>query len=325
SGHTSMSLILYGFLAILLARELSRTWRWGLLSSVVLISFVIGFSRLYLGAHWLSDVLAGYFMGASWTALTGIAYLKRAGGPIPRRLLGVTVILVLVVAGGWHVFQRHATDMRLYAPRHDQKTIALSSWQDHAWRELPARRIDLGGECEQPLTVQWAGSPAGLDRFLAKKGWQQPPSLGLKTLFGLFSPSTPLEQLPVLPRLHDGRTERLCLVHPDQDRRLVLRLWPTDVSLAAQDTPLLVGIIAEQRRWSIAGLITMARDEGGYDRPLNLLEKTLSQEFTVKRVQRPDHDLSSEPGPQRPLWQGEVLLIWEKGLLPGRKVLAHGG
>jgi membrane-associated phospholipid phosphatase len=48
SGHTTMSVVLYGFLAILLARGLSGALRWGLFVSVFLISFIIAISRLHL-------------------------------------------------------------------------------------------------------------------------------------------------------------------------------------------------------------------------------------------------------------------------------------
>jgi len=312
SGHTTMSVILYGFLAILLARELSGAWRWGLFSSVVLISFIIGLSRLYLGAHWLSDVLGGYFIGASWAALMGISYLKGADKPIPRRLLGLTAVLVIVIAGGWHVTQRHEKDLTLYAPQQNVQSMSLSSWQTDGWRGLPAWRIDMEGEPEQPLTVQWAGSPSELARFLISKGWQRPLSLSLKSFFGMFSPDTPVEQLPVLPRLHDGRTERLSLVRMDQDRYLVLRLWSTDVKIKGNDTPLFVGTIEEQRRRGLAGLITAARDTGEYDRPLDSLEQVLGDRSTVKSVSRKSNEIQVSREHRRLHWRGKVLLVWER-------------
>jgi membrane-associated phospholipid phosphatase len=143
SGHTTMSVILYGFFAILIARRLAGAWRWGLFSSVMLIAFVIGISRLYLGAHWLSDVLGGYFIGMSWAALMGIAYLKWPDAKIPRRLLGLVAILVILIAGGWHVIRRHEKDLAFYARRYNVRTMLVSDWQSAGWRDLPVWRIDI--------------------------------------------------------------------------------------------------------------------------------------------------------------------------------------
>jgi len=313
SGHTTMSVVLYGFLAILMVRRVAGTWRWGLFSGVVLIAFVIGFSRLYLGAHWLSDLLGGYFIGASWTALMGIAYLRGADQPIPRRWLGLTVVLTIVLGGGWHVTQRHEKDLALYAPRHHEKTIALSSWETDGWRDLPAWRIDMEGEPEQPLTVQWAGSPAEMARFLMSKGWSRPLSLSLGDFFRMFSPTTPVEQLPVLPRLHDGRIESLCLFHMDQDRRLVLRLWSTHFRIGGNGVPLLVGTIEEQRPRSLVSLITLARDTGNYEHPLDLLEQTLRERFAVREMRRTDLEAQVDHEHQGSQWRGRVLLAWTGG------------
>lgn len=311
SGHTTMSVVLYGFLAILLARKLSGAWRWGLFSGVLFISFVIGFSRLYLGAHWLSDVLGGYFIGTSWTAFMGIAWLKAADEKVPNRLLLLTIIPVIAIAGSWHVSQRHEKDMAFYAPRHEEKTMALPLWQAGGWRDLPAWRIDMEGELEQPLTVQWAGLPVELIRFLKENGWRQPQSLSLKSVLGMFSPSTPVEQLPVLPRLHDGRTERLRLVRMNVDGRLVFRLWSTEVKIEGNSVlHLFAGTIEEQQGRSLAGLITMARDTGGYDQPLDLLAQTLGGRFSVMHVCRTDQELRSDQNHQWTRWRGGVLLVW---------------
>ncbi|MDY6823259.1 MAG: VTT domain-containing protein [Thermodesulfobacteriota bacterium] len=311
SGHTTMSVILYGFFAILLARKLSGAWRWGLFSGVLFISFVIGFSRLYLGAHWLSDVLGGYFIGTSWTAFMGIVWLKAADEKVPNRLLSLTLILVIAIAGSWHVAQRHGKDMVFYAPRYEAKTMTISLWQTSGWRDLPAWRIDMEGELEQPLTVQWAGPPAELARFLKDKGWRHTQPLSLKSVLGMFSPNTPVEQLPNLPRLHDGRMERLRLVRIDGDSRLVFRLWSTDVKIEGNSVlHLFAGTIGEQQGRSLAGLITMARDTGDYDQPLNLLAQSLRERFSVMRVRRTGQEPRGDQERQWSRWRGGVLLAW---------------
>ncbi len=309
SGHTTMSVVIYGFLAILVARGLFNTLRLGLFISVFMISFFIAISRLYLGAHWLSDVLGGFFIGTSWCALLGIAYLKRVDKNVPRRLLGIATVIVLVMAGAWHVSQRHEKDLAFYAPRHNVRIMPLLTWQTDGWRELPPWRVDMTGEREQPLTIQWAGSPGELAGYLLTEGWRRPATLNLKNFLGMLSPETPLEMLPVLPHLHDGRSDSLLLVRKVDGQRWVLRLWVTDTQIAESNAPLFVGTIDIQKTFRLAGLITMERETGGYDRPLDAFKSMLDDRFSVKSVRRTDDEIQvdREHGPLH--WQGRVLLV----------------
>jgi membrane-associated phospholipid phosphatase len=65
SGHALGSLVLYGILAYILAVQLPQFARWIYGIAVVIIA-AIGFSRLYFGVHWPTDVMAGYAVGFLW-------------------------------------------------------------------------------------------------------------------------------------------------------------------------------------------------------------------------------------------------------------------
>jgi membrane-associated phospholipid phosphatase len=65
SGHALGSAVLYGFLAVLLAREYPR-YRVGIYSIAILLVAAIGLSRLFLGVHYPTDIIAGYAVGIPW-------------------------------------------------------------------------------------------------------------------------------------------------------------------------------------------------------------------------------------------------------------------
>jgi undecaprenyl-diphosphatase len=67
SGHAMVSAAFYLFLAYLGWRLLHGVWRWLLAIALAVLVLLIGLSRIYLQAHYLSDVIAGYVAGFIWT------------------------------------------------------------------------------------------------------------------------------------------------------------------------------------------------------------------------------------------------------------------
>lgn len=68
SAHAILSVTLYGFIAYMLHKQYPKYSR-SIVSIAVLIILTIGFSRLYLGVHFPSDVIAGYLLGGVWLLL----------------------------------------------------------------------------------------------------------------------------------------------------------------------------------------------------------------------------------------------------------------
>jgi undecaprenyl-diphosphatase len=67
SGHAMSATIVYSTVAYLAARLQKRVWaRWVTMFLAVILIFLICLSRLYLGVHYPSDVIAGVVIGLAW-------------------------------------------------------------------------------------------------------------------------------------------------------------------------------------------------------------------------------------------------------------------
>lgn len=74
SGHAMLSAATYLTLGALLARtQTRRRERAYVLGAAIVLTLIIGLSRIYLGVHWPTDVLAGWCLGAAWALLCWLA------------------------------------------------------------------------------------------------------------------------------------------------------------------------------------------------------------------------------------------------------------
>src|ERR687889_335489 len=74
SGHATVAVGLYGMLTLVLAYRLRGAARWAVVVSGIFVVLLIGFSRLYLGVHYPTDVVAGYLAALLWLVCVGAVY-----------------------------------------------------------------------------------------------------------------------------------------------------------------------------------------------------------------------------------------------------------
>ncbi len=79
SGHSAAAAAAYMAIALVLTRGRAPVVRRGLLAGAVTIALLVGSSRVFLGVHWLTDVVGGLAFGWGWVTLCALVIFGRSG------------------------------------------------------------------------------------------------------------------------------------------------------------------------------------------------------------------------------------------------------
>lgn len=265
--QVTMATIVFGFFGVLIAREMpgrQRVWPYLLAGA---LAAVIGFARLYLGAHWLSDVVGGVLLGFVWLLVLGIAYRRHVSRSFWMRPLAGVFYAAFAIAALWHAPRAIDPLLKTFDQPVPVGTLAAADWWNDGWTGLPARRNERDAIRQWPLDLQVAGPLAPLEARLAAQGWWRQPQADWQSTIRLLDDDIPPAHQPVLPATLDASAEAL-LMRRDIDARTieVVRIWPAPARLA-DGTPLWIGTTQTLRYgeplWGLFGLWQPQPDEHG--------------------------------------------------------------
>jgi len=305
SAHTAMATVVYGLLAVIINRGLLIPLRRKVYVLTALLITSIAFTRLYLGAHWFSDVLAGLLLGLSVMALFGIAYRRHASEAIPARSLLIMLTLLLPLGITVLVIQVLPQERLRYQIHVTPQPIDLNKWWQDDWSRLAAYRNKLAARKLYPMNIQWQGEKSIVRDQLRQAGWHAHSHIDTRGILQWLNVNAPITELPLLPHVHNNSHEsiRMAQETSDPNRLNVIRLWPSVFQPPGRNTLLWVGSVTQVERRQLINMITYPATTRKFDIALKTLGNTLSK-VNIKTVSRDTKITEGISG-----WSGQILLV----------------
>lgn len=242
SGHALVAFGFYGFIACYAFAQ-SRSW-WGktlIFICVIPLILEIGVSRVYLGVHWPSDVVASFALGPAWVAtiLTVFGFRWRQTSQDATRPLSTYVIIAS--AGIWlgvaiAVFFNSPLNAHPTIPK---VLIALDVKDSDAqlFDQLPRFTEDFTGAHIEPINVVIVSNESDLNQAFAEAGWKQAApisiSSGLKLVWAEITSGAD-SNAPGMPVFLNSQPNDKTFERPTEQNsareRHHLHLWTTDLT-----------------------------------------------------------------------------------------------
>ena len=254
SGHALAGSIFYGFVACYIVSQI-RSWmtRIAVAVGMALLILGIGFSRVYLGVHWPSDVIGSFALGPAWVA-TVLLVLSAGWIPLPGHqpepvpiwhLWAGFGIWLLVVAGYFALTDPIVTPVSakvaIVALRSEEFDVRL-------FDTVPRFTEDITGASIEPINAIFIASKPDLEQALAASGWVKAVPLGFRSGLGLVWAelrNQPDPHAPGVPAFLGGVPNEMTFEHPtalnSARERHHLHVWST--ALTKDGQPVWVGTV----------------------------------------------------------------------------------
>lgn len=246
SGHAVLSLAFYLGILMLIDRNKNLRFPFLVYTLAGTLILLIGASRIYLGAHWFTDVLGGWLLGASVLMIVILSYNRKFEFAVPSTGLIVTVFLTLFASYSFiFLTQSSQAKMNYSMINWPKYSISEQSWWQHQGDHLPLNRINRFGFASQILNLQWLGDLESIKKVLIQNGWEIPPQRDWISALHRIIDVQSAQYLPLVSPLYLDQVPAVVLTkrYNGNKNLVVLRLWDSNRIISESHLPLWVGVV----------------------------------------------------------------------------------
>lgn len=246
SGHATVAMTFYGLIAYFLIKAV-KSWKTkvAILLGAAFLVFAIGFSRIYLGVHYPSDVLAGYSLGLLWitTVITALEiaerfFLKQEVRPFrifQSKIVFSTFTIILLLGNvGFAIdfYKSHPLPNQTAQINSAVETIANPKM---IFDSLPKSTETLIGSPMEPISLVFIGDWINIKQAFERIGWHEADDITMRSVSRLAYAAIANKQYlaaPVTPSFFNAKPndfafESSTAVNTVRERHRI-RFWKTN-------------------------------------------------------------------------------------------------
>ncbi len=246
SGHTTIAVTFYLLIAFFITRTIKPSNRWPIFAVAFTVAVLVSISRLYLGAHWFTDVFCAWLLGFAILMVVIISYHRKREDKIhAKTLFLVTILSIAVILPIYSI--SHSEKIKAQYALIDWPSVNINIkewWQNN--HAIPAYRSSLFGFPSQKINIEWVGNLNQIRETLLKQGWSKPPARDWISTMHRIADISSTQYLPLVSPQYLDRKPMLILTRRTNNQKnlLVIRLWDSNrVTDDSRHETLWVGVI----------------------------------------------------------------------------------
>lgn len=245
SGHATLATTVFMGLAFIIAIAIPRKYRWPVFTLGIIISLAVGISRLYLGAHWFTDILSSWLLSAAVLIFVIISYQRIAEKPVNP--LGITLVTIIaLIASAFYFNHKHFDQLQTNYNQINYPVNSIKAkdfWDKNL--DMAVYHTSLFGFPSQAINIEWVGDLAQIKQSLLKQGWMKPPARDLISTMHRIADISSTQYLPLVSTQYLDKKPQLILTRNIDGEKglLVIRLWDANRFIKESDANIWVGVV----------------------------------------------------------------------------------